>query len=494
MMGFGLAELLVVLLSAGGAGNDLLDYLDTRAYWKLKGIEVTVENMTRELAEVQSREVARLIRNLGADDFKTREEATRKLRSIGAPALGALKKAAENDDPEVRSRAREILKTVSKAARAKAVRRLMAIRALGELGNKAALPPLRELLGSREPFVADYAGATVARLEGKKHARAVPRPSDLAADLRLLPPGCGVVAQAVMKPGAPLDWDKTFAQVGNLMPPGLDLAEVKQKVATALANVAEQVGNFRLQAITFGLAAKIGDQSGFAVVVARGIYDPEAVAALLRQQEAAERKISGQSVFAVEREMMLIPSGGGRFVFAAGPKPEAIPVAEVAARLARLPEKAAFDEALLARARAGGGPLWVAMKMSATYRQAPVFAPFDTLVLTTREEKDGALAFNVVARGKNAESVANAVGIVKNGLKEAREEIAGAVQQFPPAKTFLEILSSVKVEARGGEATLTARLKGAPGVLLSPFLMFTLWARATPPPPPPQEVPAPAPR
>lgn len=492
MMSFGFAELLLVLLSAGGGGNDLLDYMPADAYWKLKGIETNVQNMTHEVQEARPQKLAQLIRDLGADDFKTREEATGKLKLIGPPALPALRQAAKDDDPEVRSRARAILKTVSKAARAEAVRRLMAIRALGELGDKAALNPLRQLLGSEEPFVADYARAAIARIENTTYARAAPKPNEVASDLRVLPPGCGIVAQAIMKPGAPLDWDKAIAQLPGALLPGFNLATVKQQAVAALAKVAEQVGNFRLLAITFGLAEKIDEQSGFVVVVVRAVYDAEAVAIALRQQEAAERKVGGLAVFAPEREMALIPCGGGRFVFTAGPKTEVLPIAEVVARLAKPPDKPAFDEGLLTRARAGGGPFWVAMKVSATYRQAPVFAPFDTLVLTTREEKDGALAFRVVGKGKNAQAVANAVGIVKNGLKEAREELAQAVQQFPPAKNFLEILGSVRVESRGGEATLTARLKGSTAVLFSPFLIWTLGMRTrVPPPPPPAEVPAP---
>jgi WD40 repeat protein len=50
-------------------------------------------------------EVARLIKQLGHDDFARREAANKRLAEIGEPALDALKSAAASDDPEVRRRA-----------------------------------------------------------------------------------------------------------------------------------------------------------------------------------------------------------------------------------------------------------------------------------------------------------------------------------------------------------------------------------------------------
>jgi len=53
-----------------------------------------------------------LIRDLGAEPYHVRERATRTLHRIGSPALEALRAAAKTDDPEVRVRAREILRKV----------------------------------------------------------------------------------------------------------------------------------------------------------------------------------------------------------------------------------------------------------------------------------------------------------------------------------------------------------------------------------------------
>jgi hypothetical protein len=53
--------------------------------------------------------VARLVANLGSTDFTEREEATRALDRVGAPALAALRQAAQGPDLEVRRRAAELV-------------------------------------------------------------------------------------------------------------------------------------------------------------------------------------------------------------------------------------------------------------------------------------------------------------------------------------------------------------------------------------------------
>jgi len=200
-MGFGMMEMLMLLLSGGGWGNDLLDYLPTSAYWRAKGVEVSVERMTAELAVAEPADLAQLIRDLGADRHATREAASAKLRALGPVAIPALKKAAESDDPEVRTRAKELLEGLSGGAQANAIRRLMAIRTLGELKKPEALAALRPLLEAKEPFVADYAARAIATIEGRAHERAAASREMLWRDLCLLPANCGIVAQLRMPGG-----------------------------------------------------------------------------------------------------------------------------------------------------------------------------------------------------------------------------------------------------------------------------------------------------
>lgn len=58
-------------------------------------------------------DIPSLIKDLGSDDWKTRESATDSLANIGAPALPALQDAAKSSDLETRTRAEMILKRVA---------------------------------------------------------------------------------------------------------------------------------------------------------------------------------------------------------------------------------------------------------------------------------------------------------------------------------------------------------------------------------------------
>ena len=60
--------------------------------------------------------IAKLVEQLGSNNFSEREEATRALDAIGAPALDALKKAAEDSDIEVRRRAEQLVQKIAKRA------------------------------------------------------------------------------------------------------------------------------------------------------------------------------------------------------------------------------------------------------------------------------------------------------------------------------------------------------------------------------------------
>jgi hypothetical protein len=62
------------------------------------------------------RAVQKLVRDLGDDDFATREDASTKLNLIGEPALPFLEKAAESDDAEVRRRAGELATEIRERA------------------------------------------------------------------------------------------------------------------------------------------------------------------------------------------------------------------------------------------------------------------------------------------------------------------------------------------------------------------------------------------
>src|SRR5262249_11728540 len=59
-------------------------------------------------------QITRLITQLGSRRFAERETATRTLDTLGAPALPALKKASQVDDPEIARRAEELVARIEK--------------------------------------------------------------------------------------------------------------------------------------------------------------------------------------------------------------------------------------------------------------------------------------------------------------------------------------------------------------------------------------------
>src|SRR5262245_49337450 len=89
--------------------------------------------------------IARLVKQLGSDSFEKREEATRRLKEIGEPALDALRKAAASDDLEVHRRARDVSAAIE--ARLYGLERLLTGHT-GEVWNVAVSADGRRVLTS----------------------------------------------------------------------------------------------------------------------------------------------------------------------------------------------------------------------------------------------------------------------------------------------------------------------------------------------------------
>src|SRR5262245_50965847 len=80
------------------AGQDLLDYLRQRT------------------AGASPDELQTLVRQLGADSFKVRSQASSALVRRGGPAVPYLRQALTNRDPEVQRRARACLREIGERA------------------------------------------------------------------------------------------------------------------------------------------------------------------------------------------------------------------------------------------------------------------------------------------------------------------------------------------------------------------------------------------
>lgn len=281
--------LMVLSLSITGSGRDMLDYMGTDVYWKQKSVTVTPENMLAELGTGKGEtvgDISPLIKQLGDENYKARKDAFAKIKALGAPVIPQLKAAKEAaTDPDVKDACERLIGGFTGATKSGQVRRLMAIRTLGELKDKSALPALQKLTDSKEQFVADYANAAIASINGTPYTRPGATAEQRASDVAMLPAEVGAVLQLSANGGqtVPLQrlLDQAFKSIGDNSP---EAQEQKNRTITemnaGILKTLEQMGNIRVDVATVGISNQVGPNQGFGVIIVRGQYDPTALSPL----------------------------------------------------------------------------------------------------------------------------------------------------------------------------------------------------------------------
>jgi len=470
--------MMMLILMSGGGGNELLNYLDTNAYWQAKGGMPAAEALIGELSGTGAKDISKLLKDFGAEDFATRDAAYKKILAMGPAVIPQLEKVKNSSDPEVKLRVARLLKELSGGSKAGAVRRLMAIRTLGELKKEEALKPLEGLLTSKEPFVAEYAKAAIAAIKGEKPVRPAPDAEKLWSDIWLLPKKCGIVAKLGMEDSGIISFDKALKalkDMGPMAPPNLDKKMLVKQVTQAVLMVAERIGNLRIDAITFGLADEVDNNSGFAVFVARGLYDREAVKAAFTALGATPSKIGDTEFLSMDRHAYFMLPSNERLIFVAGPNADAMPLKDLAAAVKA--KKGELDQnermAALLKGKDPTPPLLAVAYMSKVYREAPLLEPLDTIALTSKKTTDG-IMLTLTAKGADAEKVKAAQAMFEAGLAEAKGELQKMIAQMPPMKPVVALLESVAVKGEGGTITVTATLKGSSKDLGTLLIMSTM--------------------
>ncbi len=486
MMMLGMLGLIFPLLFSGPVGNDLLDYIDTTTYWQMKGVTVTEDAMQKELRTSQEKpkNVASLIRDLGSSSFKKRELATQHLSAIGETALPELKKAAASDDVEVSTRARKLVTELSLPAKVKEVRRLMAIRTLGELESQKSLPLLDKLQSSEDFFVADYAKSAIATIKGKEYERAGPNDNDVEADLACLPAECHAVAQIRVQSGKPVNFpeimQKMQGMMGDMGAQPQDMTDMLQKITGGVLSVAELVGNIRITSVTVGVDGQIDDDNGFAAVIVRGACDAKAIRAAITDLGFGAQHVEGTTLFSPEDEMAFGPFSDRRFVAAFGPNGQALPAADLVKSLKSPKPQLRLNKAILAIIGKVDTkkPLWAAVAMTESYKKIPTLGIFDTARLTATQDGEN-LVFDLVATGSDAEQVQGVVELVQNGIQEAQKEMEQAATQGPEnaikemMKPATDFLSSIKFTVEGKHVSVAASLKAdTSAIMMLPAMFF----------------------
>jgi hypothetical protein len=473
---------LILCLLAGG-GNDLLDYLPSEAYWAEKGVTVSVESMIAQLGAPAEQDVAELVAELGSPDPAARDEAAAKILAAGPGALAQVQAAADSPDAEVRRRARTLARQLGATAVEQAVRRLMAIRTLGELGKPEGAAALQPLLASKELFVAEYARAAIDAIEGGRPAVRRAAAPPVLDDVWLLPAQCRTVGQLVPRGGSesgPIGFAELMAAVRTGQgddgdddgDSGVDEESVAGVTRMVLA-LAEQVGNVRIDAVTIGIAGNPvptdpGQKPGSVTVIVRGLYDAERARTLARSERVSAREVEGVEVFEPDGEQAWLMPSDTLFVFTASPDPDALPLAE-----------------MVAVANGGTGTLggvdgmrklvgtvdtkqvlWGAAIVTPEQRDLPAAGAFDTITLVGSRQEKSTLRLAIRAQGSDAARVKEAATIVKRHAEESAEFLEG-MQVAPIVTLAVELLKSVKVDAPGTTATVTASLRATPAGILS---------------------------
>ncbi len=479
MMAVTYSFLTLILCLLTGGGNDLLDYLPTEAYWREKKIEVSLDTMVAELAPRPTADVAALIPQLGSPDAPTRDNAAAKIREAGPGAIKALTEAAVSPDAELRRRARTVLRQVGADEIVHGVRRLMAIRTLGEIGKPEAVAALKPLLESKELFVADYAQTGIDLIERRESNTARAVAPNVADDVWLLPKECHTVGQLVPRRGSPLGIAEFMAAIKA--DGAADEDARKEDSATAVArmvlSLAEQIGNARIDAVTFGIVGSpmipgAGGESGCAAVIVRGRYHSEWLRTLAKADRVPVSEVDGIESFQPDGDSAWIMPSDEMFVFLAAPDAETLPVKEMVAAIKQGKGPLAGDEKMQKLVASVGAKqvLWAAAAVTESQRSLPVVGAFDTITLVgTRADKT--LSLKMTARGRDPAEVQTAVEKVNKHAKESAEFLSG-MQVASVIRMAVRLLNSTQAEAEGSTATLTATLETTPAAILSLPMLY----------------------
>lgn len=465
--------MLPMLLSSGG--NDLMGYLPTDAYWQQRGVTVSPQALISIVKTEKPSDITGLMQDLGSPEFAKRQAAQEKILAMGPAALPQIAPKVNDADPEVAERAKAIVQQLTARKQGGAADKLMAIRALGEMKSKEALPVLAPLTASKEPFVADYAARAIAAIEGKPAPIANVPAEELAKDVLVLPASCGLVGQMVIPGGKDVPLNKLLDDMP--MPDmGENKAQMMQQMTSMLVGIVDKVGNIRVDGITFGLAGDFkNEREMFIAAVGRGQYDKARIKQVFADMGKPAETIYGIDAVRPDREFVFLMPSDHQIVLLGGPSGQQLPVEEVAAALSGkrivmaatgpasqpwTPGLAGNAEMMkLVRSVKPGLSIWAVARMSETYRSVPLFKPFDLITLEGQQVED-TLKLKLVAQGQDPQEVQQAVTIFNNGLAEAKKDLGEVVLKMPPLKPIADFLNGLQVETVEKTVTVTGELKG----------------------------------
>jgi len=489
VMGFDVSPLLCFLIFfniGGGGGNHLLDYIPSDYYWKSKNIEMTADTMLLQLQPPPAQDVSRLIDKLSADNPDERVAAARKLQAIGGPALSQLQTASQSEDPGVATLAATLISQINTASKPTTVRRLMAIRALGEMKNADALPMLDKLVGSKEPMVGEYASRSVAQIQDKPAPQAN---STLLAgrrdDLAILPATSGAVGQASANTDFfPHDQIAKFIDSIKLPQRGVpgpggqgvviqnaERDRVCEQLMRTLLYIAETNGDIRFDAMTWAVADQVGPNAGWVVVVFRGVYDSAALAAKL-PADLKPQDVNGIRAYEIGN-FAVIPVSDDRLIVIGGAQRNVLPVDAVTSAIKTGKGGFADDIALgkIIKTIDTDGPLWLAVNVGDSYRPVPVLGRLDNFTLVGTRNSKG-LQLKAIGASSNPQQAQTANATLSGGLNLIATMLRdnAAMREIGATAETADFLKRVSCVANGTSLTVTGNFPSAAApIFLTPL-------------------------
>lgn len=525
-MPFGPELLMMLILLVGQTGGDVLDLISTDAYWRNQKVTVSPDQLRRDAGpDAPIASADQLIKDLSAEQFPVRSQARQKLLDQGPAIIDQLKPLTNSPDSEVAAAAQQIIQQLATHAQARSIRRLMAIRTLGERKDKDALDLLKPLLDSKDPFVADYARRALAQIAGQPYAPAFDEKA-YAADLQALPKEAKIAAQirtgalgqrltidtlvdqmlkaakeqaqaeAAQAPGAAGGGGAGGAGGGEAaQPPKLpDRQKTIDRLTAQLLTALEAVGNFRLDSVTAGADFDdlLQNDKTFALLILRGQYNPQALLEFAQSNLASTpdaglkiHKVDHIDFIDLDPATSLALLSPQRLVLIEGP----------------LNHPAAFSALLqrltpAATPKGGGGgaggiaendqlaPLlktldpralaWAGGRVPKFVRNEKSFTAFDTFLAQALRDKDS-LRFTVTGTGDDPEKVKASADAITDGLQQALAEGKQQAANRQALAPILTALESMKCIAAGKTATLTGTY---PADILMAFLQESDWLPA----------------
>jgi hypothetical protein len=466
----------LVLLSflIGGGSGDLLDYVQTQNYWDSKDVHVSVDAMLQEATPPAPPDISKLITDLGAADPQTRDAAAESIFKLKAAALPALHKAADDTDPEIADRSRFLVERIRPFVLQMSVRRLMAIRTLGELKDAKTLPFLKSQLASPEMFVGEYARIAIGKISNQPTTR--PTAAGATDSVWMLPANCRAVLQVIPKQTGPLDLSEAAARLHPANGP--DGAAFLATQSGMALSVAEAMGDLRLDALSIGISDDMGLNQGCITVVARGDFDSANAARVAREHGAAIRNADGMEILEIGREGTMFFPSDHLMVLLLTPAPQEIPLKEMLETvkshrqpLKDSPEMRALVQGMIGEDQKPPHALWLAVKVTDAFKALPGIEGLNTLTLTGDEE-NGLLNYRLHGECPDVQAATTTAERL-NGYA------ALAVAAFKPSpktdlqsQTAIAFLTTINFQSKGTTLTGAASLPLTPDAILTRFMMF----------------------